>query len=135
MEEEIQIIEQVKYTNPRASIPMVFEVFSYKNPKSLISEESGEILVLSDQDEEITQDLSKPTLDKEDVEAKELQKENWGPEPIVKNKRVKRKLEDGDSKVKRENSKKAYLRRVQEYKKWWREQKVQMVIVSLSNTP
>ena len=81
------------------------------------SEESEESLVSSDEEEEITQDVSEPTLDKEDVEAKELQKENGGPEPIVKNKRVKRKLEDGDSKVKRENSKKAYLRRVQEYKK------------------
>ena len=44
------------------------------------------------------------------------------------NKGVKRKLEEGDAKVKKENSKKAYLKHVQAYKRKWREQKVQLVI-------
>ena len=45
----------------------------------------------------------------------------------VENKGVKRKLEIGDVKGKKEYSKKAYLRLVQAYKRKWKEQKVQLV--------
>ena len=130
MEEEIQTREQAKRTKPRASIPMFFEVLAYKTPNSFVSEES---LVSSDEKPEITQDMRKPTLDKEDVEAKELQKEK-GEFVLVQNKGVKRKHEEDDSKMKKENSKKAYLRRVQAYKKRLTEQKVHMEIVPPTNT-
>lgn len=52
----------------------------------------------------------------------------------MNNKGVKRKLEKGDVKVKKQNSKKAYLRRVQDYKRKWREQKVQLVIDTPSDS-
>ena len=79
----------IKRTKPRASIPMVFEVFAYKTPNSLVSEASEESLASSDEEEEeeVTQDLRQPTLDKVDFEAKEVQKERGEPEPVIQNKR------------------------------------------------
>lgn len=44
---------------------------------------------------------------------------------LVVNKGVKRKLEEGDVKGKKENSKKTHLRWVQDYKRMWKEQKTQ----------
>lgn len=79
---------------------MVFEVFTFKTPKSPVSEGSEETIFSSkDEEEKFTQDLSKTNLDKEDVEVWELQKEKRVPELAVKNKGLKPKHEEGDSKT------------------------------------
>lgn len=51
MEEGIQAIQEVKRTQPRASIPTIFEVFAYKTPSSLVSGEYDEDLVLINEEE------------------------------------------------------------------------------------
>ena len=46
----------------------------------------------------------------------------------LENKGIKRKLDVDEVKAKKENSKKAYIRRVQAYKRRWKEQKIQVVL-------
>ena len=48
-------------------------------------------------------------------------------EKPVKDKGIKRKLEENEVKVKKENSEKAYIRQVKAYKRRWKEQKIQLV--------
>ena len=59
MEEEIKTIHQVKRTKPRASVPLVFEVFAYKTPTNLVSEENDE---LSSDEDEVTSKETSPMV-------------------------------------------------------------------------
>lgn len=78
--------------------------------------------------------MNKPTLDKMDVEAREKQKEKGESKLATRNKVLKQKHEEGDAKTKKENSKKAYLRRVHTYKRRLKEQKVQIEIIPPTHT-
>ena len=54
-------------------------------------------------------------------------------EEKVETKGIKRKLNEEEKKAKKENSKKACIRRVQAYKRRWKEQKVQVVMDSFDD--
>lgn len=91
---------------------MVLEVIAYKAPTSWVSEESQEELVSSDE-EEVSSSLRSSTVDMKDVSMELKNKEKVGYK-LVEYKGVKRKLEENDTKGKKENSEKDYLRRVQD---------------------
>ena len=78
------------------------------------------ITLLSSDDDEVTSEFKPLTMD-EEVKSIELKKEEGAKPQVVVNKGIKRKLEENDAKVKKENSKSAYLRRVQAYKRSWKE--------------
>ncbi|KAL7600940.1 hypothetical protein Lser_V15G25757 [Lactuca serriola] len=99
MEEEIQ---QVKCTKPRASVPIVFEVFASKTPISLVSKESDD---LSRDEDEVTLMDTSPVVKEEKIPM-ELKKN----EEKLENKGIKRKLDVDEVKAKKDNSKKAYIR-------------------------
>ena len=119
MEEEVETREkpkeEVKPTKTRASIPLIFEVFSFTSPKV--------------QDEKVCESEELISSDKADAkEGKEvkldrmkLDKELVGNEEKSSNEDisqgVKRKIEPCNHQTKMENSKKAYTRRVQAYKR------------------
>lgn len=101
IEEDIQSIQEVKHTKPRAYILMVFKVFAYKTPSSLVSGESDEDFLSSDE-EEVTHVLEPPTIVDEKIATIELEseeKEDNEDKLIMKNKGIERKLEEGDAKV------------------------------------
>ncbi|XP_023742593.1 uncharacterized protein LOC111890738 [Lactuca sativa] len=101
MEEEIQ---QVKHTKPRASVPIVFEVFASKTPISFVRKESDD---LSSDEDEVTSKETGPVVKEEKIPM-ELKKN----EEKMETKRIKRKFDVDKVKAKKENSKKAYIIRV-----------------------
>lgn len=103
IEEEIQSIQPVKHTNPRASIPTVLDIIAYKTPRSWASKDSEEDFVSSDE-EEVTSEEKRLTLDK-NVVPMELNNEEKDGDKLVVNKGLKRNLEEGEAKGKKENLK------------------------------
>ncbi|XP_023767334.1 uncharacterized protein LOC111915926 [Lactuca sativa] len=116
MEEEIKTIHQVKRTKPRASVPFFVEVITHTKPTTLMSEESDELSI--DEDEATSKDTS--SLVKKEKIPRELNKS----EEKLETKGIKRKLDGDETKAKKENSKKAYIRCVQAYKRQWKEYKI-----------
>ena len=124
MEEEVKTIQQVKNTKPRASVPLVFEVIAYTNPTSWLSEESE---YLSSDEDEATSKETSLAVDEKMVPVEQRNEKLESKEIICK-------LEVNEVKAKKENSKKAYIRRVQVYKRRWKEQKIQMVMDTSDNS-
>ena len=78
---------------------------------------------LSSDEDEVTNMETVPMVKEEKVPL-ELKKD----EEKLETKGPKRKLDIDEAREKKENSKKAYIRRVQAYKRRWKEQKIQMVM-------
>ncbi|XP_023756272.2 uncharacterized protein LOC111904780 [Lactuca sativa] len=121
-EEEFKTIHQLKRTKPRASVPFFVEVITYTKPTTFMSEESDDLS--SDEDEATSKETS-PVV-KEEKDTRELKKS----EEKLETKGIKRKIDGDETKAKKEHSKKAYIRRVQAYKRRWKEQKIQVVMDS-----
>ena len=122
--EELKIIQQVKHTKPRESVRLVFEVIAYTNPTSWLSEESE---YLSSDEDEATSKETSLAVDEKMVPVEQRNEKLESKEIICK-------LEVNEVKAKKENSKKAYIRRVQVYKRRWKEQKIQMVMDTSDNS-
>ena len=109
MEKEVQRRKEIKRTKPRASIPMVFEVVAFMVPNIPIEVESKvENHSLSDGGKEWETKLDEIEVNKKGSTIQIKKKLN-----IEKTQGVKRKLEACNVQTKKQNSKKAYIRRVQ----------------------
>ncbi|KAL7601430.1 uncharacterized protein LOC111915627 [Lactuca sativa] len=128
MEEEIKTIQQVKRTKQRASVPFFVEVIAFTTPTSWVSKESDDLSSNEDEDEVTSKDMT--SADEEKKITLELKKN----EESLENKGTKRKLDANEIKAKKENSKKAYKRQVQAYKRRWKEQRVQLAMDSSDNS-
>ncbi|KAL7595523.1 hypothetical protein Lser_V15G29447 [Lactuca serriola] len=125
MEEEIKTIQQVKRTKTRPFIPFLVEVIAYTNPTSWVSKEDDE---MTSDEEEVTSKMTSPVV-KEEKDTMEYKYED-----NIETKGTKRKLDGDEVKAKKENSKKAYKRRVQAYKWRFKEQKILVVDSSDDST-
>lgn len=109
MEEELKVrkklkmIEEVKPTKPKASIPMIFEVFTFTTLEARV-EEANEDEEFGLSVEEENQDSKKTNIEKMEVESKSKVAENI--------QEIKHKLDSSANSRKKENSKKAYRSRV-----------------------
>lgn len=111
--------EEVKCMKPRASVPLIFEVFAFSKPKEELQETSDDLETYYEKKVEESND-SKLTKVDEDIE--EPKKDEKKAKAVRgKSKGVKRKHELNANKKKIGNSKKSYKRRVVAYKrKKWR---------------
>ncbi|XP_023734919.1 uncharacterized protein LOC111882785 [Lactuca sativa] len=100
--EELKIIQQVKHTKPRESVRLVFEVIAYTNPTSWVSEESED---LSSDEDEVTFKETSLAMDEKVVPVEQRNEK-------LENKGIRHKLEVNEVEAIKENSKKAYIRRV-----------------------
>nr|KAJ0224673.1 hypothetical protein LSAT_V11C100012890 [Lactuca sativa] len=125
--------EEVKLTKPRASTQMVFEVFAFTTPKAQVKEEHKNE-ELSPSDEEEDQDSKNTKLDKMEVDKKEPDEDKKKSTIAKKSQGVKKKHDTCDKPIKKENSKKAYKRRVAAYNRKNLEMKENIKILLLTGT-
>ncbi|KAL7600436.1 hypothetical protein Lser_V15G26627 [Lactuca serriola] len=116
--EEIKTLNQVKRTKPRASVSFLVEVIAYTKPTSWVSKESDD---MSSDEEEVTSKVTSPVVKEEEDIMKFKNDEK------LKTQGIKHKLDGNEVKAKKENSKKAYIRRVQSYKRRFKEKKILVV--------
>lgn len=129
MEADIQVRGnsrgETKATKLRASTLMIFEVFAFTRPKILDNEvnEDDDMSSSDNEDDWWVEGLKLEEINLE-VDKKEAAANEVTSMVEEKTQGLKRKLDTCSVQSKRENSKKAYIRRVQAYKRRWKEQRV-----------
>ncbi|XP_052622250.1 uncharacterized protein LOC111876721 [Lactuca sativa] len=124
------IVEDILVKTGKFVFPIDFVVLDMKedpntNPTSWVSKEDDE---MSSDEEEVTSKVTNPVVreEKDTMELKDDEK--------LRIQGIKRKLDGNDVKDKKENSKKAYIRRVQAYKSRFKEQNILVVDSSDDST-
>nr|KAJ0197010.1 hypothetical protein LSAT_V11C700378800 [Lactuca sativa] len=109
-------------TKPRALVSTTFEVFTFKPPDSQVYEESDTKSVISSDDEGMSENAME--IDKMEVENARQQKEEEKTKFVKRGKGTMSKYEENATQKKKEDLKKAYIRKAQAYKRIWKVKKV-----------